>query len=423
MKKCKNNNITVVDLFCGGGIGAVGVKMAGFNIIYSLDFNKFAVDTYNKNIGNHCHCKDIKKMDLREIPKSDIILASPTCKTFSFAGNNKGFLDKIHGDLSYYFLEVLKLNKPKIFVFENVKGMVSKKHIEYFKAFLREIELVGYRLTYKVLNAYNYGVPQLRERLILVGIRNDINKEFVFPDEVSECEKKNIYDAIFDLTQPRMVMNSKKDIQYINNKDTLTKNHIGFGIRNDEKEFIDKIPSGSNWRSLSEEDAKKFLGKAFYNGGGKTGFLRKIDVSKPSYTITSTMNGKNNAQIIDSKDILNYEHKNIRNQDIYLESGYSTRYKSRNRQKQWNEPSFTIVSEARQLPLYPEPKNYDIRTEKNISPPRRFTVRECLRLQSVPDLFVIDESISLQKQYEIVGNGIPSLIIYKIFKNIEKILI
>ena len=135
------------------------------------------------------------------------------------------------------------------------------------------------------------------------------------------------------------------------------------------------------------------------------------------------MIGKNNAQIIDDKELLIYEHK-IKNQEIYYEAGYSSMYLSRNRQKQWNEPSYTIVSEARQLPLYPEPNNFDIRklNEYNIAPPRRFTVRECLRLQSVPDWFIIDETISLTKQYEIVGNGIPSLITYKIFKELEKVL-
>lgn len=418
LKQLPFNNLKVIDLFCGGGLGAVGIKTAGYDIIYAVDNNKYAVDTYNKNIGNHCNLVDIRKLDISTLPECDILMGSPVCKSFSFAGNNRGFEDEKYGDLSYYYLKVLKEKKPKAFVFENVKGMVSKKHIDYFNELIKEFEKTGYNVNYKVVNAYDYGVAQLRERLIIVGIRKDINKVFEFPMPVET--KFNIKDVIEDLPQPTKVMNSAKDIQYIRQDNIAdTPNHIGYGIRNDEKPYIDKIPSGGNWRALDEEDAKSFLGSAYFNGGGRTGFLRKVDINKPSYTITSTMNGKNNAQIIDNKDFL------IKNQDIYYEGGYSSRYVSRNRQKQWNEPSFTIVSEVRQLPLYPSPSNYDIRIMNinSVAPPRRFTVRECLRLQSIPDWFIIDENISLSKQYEIVGNGIPALITYKIFNKLLNYLI
>ena len=414
-----NNNLTVIDLFCGGGIGAVGVKEAGFNIIYALDIDKYAVSTYNKNIGNHCVQKDIRKIDINDIPDSDIILGSPVCKSFSFAGSGRGFDDDKYGDLPNCYLNVVKEKKPKVIVFENVKGMLSKKHINNFNKFLSLLEGIGYNISYKLLNAHHYGVPQLRERVIVVGIRKDLNKVYKFPEPIKEELRPTIFDAIGDLPQPTKVMNSKADIQYINNDENKTPNHIGYGIRNDEKPFVDKIDIGSNWKCLSEEEAKKFLGKAFYNGGGRTGFLRKVDIYKPSYTITATMLSKNNAQILDLKE--NYK---IKNQDIYYNSGFSSRYLSRNRQKQWNEASFTIVSEVRQLPLYPFPANFDIRKidQYDISPPRRFTVRECLRLQSVPDYYEIDEDISLSKQYEIVGNGIPSLLMYLIFINIKECL-
>ena len=413
--KRPKNEITVVDLFCGGGIGAYGIKRAGFNIIYAIDNNKEAVSTYNKNIGNHCHNVDIRKLDIDTIPDSDVIIGSPVCKSFSFAGNNKGFSDKQYGDLTFYYLKIIKAKKPKVLVFENVKGMVSKNHLPYFELFVKELEDIGYNIKYKVINTYKIGVPQLRERLILVGVRKDIKKEFNFPVDINNSERLSIFNAIGDLPQPTMVMNSKKDIKYISYN--LKPNHIGYGVRNDELPYIDKIPQGGNFRDLDEEDAKAFMGKAFYSGGGRTGFLRKVDINKPCFTITSTMNGKNNAQILDSKELYN--------QHIYYEGDYSSMYLSRNRQKQWGEPSYTIVSEAKQLPLYPEPSNYDIRNKDkyDIAPPRRFTVRECLRLQSVLDDYIIDDNISLPKQYAIVGNGIPSLLTYKIFIEIENILL
>lgn len=417
MKQLENNGLKVVDLFCGGGLGAIGIVRAGYNIVYAIDNNKDAVATYNQNIGNHCHLTDIRTLNISELPDFDILMGSPVCKSFSFAGNNKGFEDEKYGDLSYYYLQVLKEKKPKAFVFENVKGMVSKKHKAYFDELIKAFEELGYDINYKIVNAHHWGVPQLRERLLIVGIRKDFDKTFEFPDDVQK--RLAIRDVLSDLPEPKMVMNSSKDIQYINQNTVSNPNHIGFGLRKDEQSYIDEIPSGGNWKDLSEEDAKQFLGKAYYSGGGKTGFLRKVNINKPAYTITSFMNGKNNSQIIDDIDF--YVH----NQNIYYEGGYSPRYTSRNRQKQWDSPSFTIVSEARQLPLYPTPSHYDIRQIENldIAPPRRFTVRECLRLQSVPDTFVIDENIHLTKQYTIVGNGIPSLITYRIFNKLKEFIL
>ncbi len=105
----------------------------------------------------------------------------------------------------------------------------------------------------------------------------------------------------------------------------------------------------------------------------------------------------------------------VKNHTDYYDGGFSSRYTSRNRQRQWDEPSFTVVATARQLPLYPEPANYDIRNmvEYDVPPPRRFTVRECLRIQSVPDWFSFDDSVPLAKQYERCS-GIPSLVAYKL---------
>lgn len=402
------NGLKVVDLYCGAGVGASGVLLAGYDIVYGVDIKDYAVNTYNKNIGNHAVKMDIRALLPEDIPDHDLMIATPVCKSFSFAGKGDGEKNAAYGDLCYQFYLKLKGKKPKAFLFENVDGIVSKKHKPFFRNLVRMIKKIGYRVSWKVIDCYDYGVPQHRKRLIMVGIRRDLNKYFKFPKVVSEEEKTNIRYAIGDLPDPDMVINSKKDIQFINEKKNEVKNHVGYGIRNDEKDFIDKVPVDGNWKDLNKEDAKKFMGKAFESGGGKTGYLRKVSFDKPAYTITSTMNGKNNSQIID-------------NQDKYYKGDFSPRYKSRNRQKQWEEASFTIVSEARQLPLYPEPQNYDIRKMDtyNVPPPRRFTVRECLRLQTVPDWFTFDDDISLNKQYERCS-GIPSLVAYKFVIEIEK---
>lgn len=411
MVKRPKNGIKTVDLFCGAGVGASGIVLAGYDIVWAVDIKQYAVDTYNKNIGNHAVVKDIRKVLPSDIPDHDLMIACPVCKSFSFAGNGEGVNNKEFGDLSYHFFRLLKDKKPKAFLFENVDGMVSKKHKPFFENFVKMIEEVGYVVTWNVVNCYEYGVPQHRKRVLMVGLRSDLNKKFEFPDIVPEEERTTIRYAIGDLPDPDIVMNSKKDIQFVNDEKSTLYNHSGYGIRKDEKPFIDKVPIGGNWRNLSEEDAKEFMGKAYYSGGGRTGFLRKISFNKPAHTITSTMNGKNNSQILD-------------NQDKYYEGDFSPRYLSRNRQRQWDEASFTICSEARQLPLYPEPANYDIReiNKYDVPPPRRFTVRECLRLQTVPDWFSFDDDIDLKKQYERCS-GIPSLVAYKLAIELEKYLL
>lgn len=115
--------------------------------------------------------------------------------------------------------------------------------------------------------------------------------------------------------------------------------------------------------------------------------------------------------------------KIILNHKEYYDGGFSPRYLSRNRQKQWNEPSFTIVSQSRQLPLYPHPAHFDIRKieEYDVKPPRRFTVRECLRIQTVPDWFSFSEDTDITKQYERCS-GIPSLMAYKLGIQLSKSL-
>lgn len=318
IKQLESNGFTMVDLFCGAGIGAYGFKKAGFNIIYALDSVQYAVDTYNKNIGNHAHCINIKKMDLNDIPYADIFTGGFPCQPFSLGGIGEGENDKKAGDLGEYFLKAVQLKKPKAFIIENVKGITTKKHMPFFMKLISAFEDSGYHVSYKVTDCYEYGVPQVRERVFIIGTRKDIGEMFIFPETLPKEERLHLIDAIGDLPDPHSKHNFK--------------NHFN-----------------------------------------------------------------------------------------YYDGGFSPRFMSRNRQRQWNEPSFTICSTARQLPLHPEPANYDIRVRdiNTDKPPRRFTVRESLRIQTVPDDFYFDDSISYEKQ-QTRTSGIPSLIAYKLSKELLK---
>lgn len=300
----------IVDLFCGAGIGAAGAIENGDEIVFALDNDTWAIEAYKKNISNAAYAMDIRDLNIDSIPEYDVLLATPPCKSFSVAGTGRGFEDEKNGDLIYYFSYILQHTMPKAFFFENVAGMASKKNATEFQRVVDTIEEYGYNVSYQIINCADYGVPQDRKRLFMVGIRKDLNEKFSFPDKVKK--KKTLRDAIYDIRE--------------------------------------------------QEDCNKTL-----------------------------------------------------------ELGYSTRFTSRNRQRQWDEQSYTIVSEVRHMPLYPEPSNYDIRYRDIISdpPPRRFTVRECLRIQTCPDWFEFPEDMPLKNQY-MRCSGIPSLFSKKVLDKIKK---
>lgn len=316
----KTNGLTMVDFFCGAGIGAYGFKKAGYDIIFAMDSVQYAVDTYNKNIGNHAHCLNIKKINLADIPYADVYTAGFPCQPFSFGGTGDGIEDKASGDLGAYFFEAVKLKQPKGFIVENVKGITSKKHVSFFNELISNFENAGYNVTFKITDCYEYGVPQTRERVFIVGVRKDLKETFEFPSPLNPKDRIHLVDAIGDLPNPS-------------------------------------------------------------------------------------------------------DDHNFENHKKHYEGGFSPRFMSRNRQRQWNQPSFTICSTARQLPLHPEPANYDIRVRdiEKETPPRRFTVRECLRIQTVPDDFAFDDSIPYEKQ-QVRTSGIPSLISYKLSKELAKLI-
>lgn len=349
-----SNSISMVDLFCGAGIGAVGFKRAGYNIVWAIDNNSHAVDTYNRNIGNHAELQDIKDLDLSTIPESDVISGGFPCTPFSVAGKGLGSSDSRKGDLPYYFLQAVRVKKPKAFLLENVAGIVNKDHREFFNNLISEFESLGYDVNWKLINCVDYGVPQKRKRVFAVGVRKDLGRGFTFPAFVPEEERLTIRDAIGELPEP---------VSY--GEESIPKNHYGLGIRNDEKPFIHKVPAGGNWRDLPVEDQKSFMGNSFYRKGGRTGYLKKISFDCPSNTITSQMDGKFNAQIVDNRDKYN---------DLSVE-------------------------------------------QKN----RRFTVRECLRLQTVPDSFSFSDDVPLRKQYERCS-GIPSKVAYILSNQLAMVL-
>jgi len=170
----------VVSLFSGAGGLDLGFKMAGHEIIWANDLYGDAVETYRKNIGDHVVCEDITKVDVETIPDCDIVIGGFPCQGFSVA-NTKRHTDDERNELYKQLLRVIDAKKPKFFLAENVKGLTNLAKGAVFKMILADMSALGYKVKYQVMNAADYGVPQTRQRVIIIGVRNDISWEYNYP--------------------------------------------------------------------------------------------------------------------------------------------------------------------------------------------------------------------------------------------------
>jgi DNA (cytosine-5)-methyltransferase 1 len=176
----------VASLFAGAGGLDLGFKWAGFDVVWANEFDKTIWETYEKNHKNtFLDKRDIRKVESSDIPEIDGIIGGPPCQSWSLAGKMRGSNDE-RGKLFFEYLRILKDKKPKFFVVENVKGIVSKAHIGEFENILSLFSEAGYKNFYSVLNSFDFEIPQTRERVFIVGFRDDLNLDFKFPKKSSK---------------------------------------------------------------------------------------------------------------------------------------------------------------------------------------------------------------------------------------------
>ena len=179
--------MNVVSLFSGAGGLDLGFIMAGHNIIWANDLYSDAVATYRRNIGNHIVERDIKEISSNEIPDCDIVIGGFPCQGFSVANTKRNTKDE-RNTLYKELLRVIRDKQPKFFLAENVKGILSLNKGKTFEMILSDFSSLNYTVQYKVLNSADYGVPQVRERVIIVGVRKDINFTFHYPEHTNSKE-------------------------------------------------------------------------------------------------------------------------------------------------------------------------------------------------------------------------------------------
>lgn len=194
-----NKNFTVVSFFCGAGGLDLGFENAGFKTIWANDIEEDACATHRLWSDAEVVCGDISKINVDTIPKADILLGGWPCQGFSLAGPRK--LDDSRNRLYKNYVKYLEEKQPMAFVGENVKGMLTLGNGEIFKAIKQDMYSKGYTLFYELLNASNYGVPQDRQRVIIIGFRNDLGiKEFQFPKPLPY--KVTLKDALSNIPEP-----------------------------------------------------------------------------------------------------------------------------------------------------------------------------------------------------------------------------
>ena len=182
-----------IDLFAGIGGIRLGFESVGGKCVFSSEFDEDACKTYEANFGEH-PSGDITKIDAKDIPDFDILLGGFPCQAFSIIGKKEGFDNETCGTLFFEIERILKYKMPKAFMLENVRNLTAHDHGNTFKVIRTHLEALGYNVYAKVLNALDYGVPQKRERIIIVGFLDNIL--FSFPDPVPVSKRKKLTDIL-----------------------------------------------------------------------------------------------------------------------------------------------------------------------------------------------------------------------------------
>lgn len=273
----------VVSLFSGGGGLDLGFLEAGYNIIWANEINKDAAACYRHNIGDHIVCKDIYEVDNSDIPFAEVVLGGPPCQSFSLAGNRN--TEDARGQLIWRYLDILRSHKPKAFIFENVTGILSAKKKDgtaIFPMLLTEFEKLGYSINWKTLNAADFGVPQLRKRVFIVGLQG--NDKFVFPEETHNADGSggklkhvSAQEAIGDL--PLYSDNEEFDHQMPRMSEL-------------DRYIVAHVKPGGNYNDIPDEVPSERIRRLKRDGGHTTCYGRLL-AEKPAYTINTYFNRPN----------------------------------------------------------------------------------------------------------------------------------
>ncbi len=250
----------VVELFAGAGGLALGMENAGLKAKLLVEIDKNAVATLRQNrpdwpvVGD-----DIANIDFTGI-QAEVVTGGFPCQAFSYAGKRLGFED-IRGTLFFEYVRAIQEINPKVIVGENVRGLERHDGGRTLLTMLQILHDLGYRVEYRILRSQYLDVPQKRERLVMIGVRKDLDLPICFPKE--QDYTVSLREALVDV--PFSVGQTYTKVKY---------------------EVMSLIPEGGYWRDLPIDIRQKYMGASFYLGGGKTGMARRLAWDEPSLTLT-----------------------------------------------------------------------------------------------------------------------------------------
>ncbi len=417
------DKLKVVSLFSGAGGMDLGFINAGFEIIWANDFFQEAVDSYRKNIGKHMIHGDITKIKSEDIPDgADVIIGGFPCQGFSVANTRRSMEDK-RNFLYKEMLRIIKDKKPKFFVAENVKGILSIENGKVFEMIKSDFESLGYDVEPRVLNAAEYGVAQARERVVIIG--NRLGIENPFPTKTHYLpgfEDKELLPAF----TAEQAIGFLSNIKISNKPKTIKiedlKKHIkATGIK-DEDGFFEILGVDKNCKEItitnhiaSENVADTFWGREYeVNQHDICDYLRfwrdkagwttkKVDEHFGySYTAGHWFRKDNNSGSIPSPEDW-WELKKIFGFDDKYDKAVTTlvekeiKFEQSLRITNWDRPSDTITATSPEI---------------HVNKKRRLSARECAILQSFPVTY--EFTGSLNKMYTQIGNAVPVKLATKI---------
>ncbi len=421
------DKLKVVSLFSGAGGMDLGFINSGFEIIWANDFFQEAVDSYRKNIGKHMIYGDITKISSDDIPDgADVIIGGFPCQGFSVANTRRSMEDK-RNFLYREMLRVIKDKNPKFFVAENVKGILSIEKGKVFEMIKSDFESLGYEVEAHILNAAEYGVPQARERVVIIGNRIGVKNPFPVKTHYLDTPKENMLPAITTKQAIDFLSNVKTSNKSKTIKMEDIKKHIEKTGIQDENGFFEILGIDKNATEItinnhiaSENVADTFWGRKYEVNQHdicdylrywreKTGWTTKRvdDHFGYSYTAGHWFRKDNNSGSIPNpedwwelKKILGFDDKYDKVVTTLVEK--EIKFEQSLRITNWDRPSDTITATSPEI---------------HVNKKRRLSARECAILQTFPITY--EFTGSLNKMYTQIGNAVPVKLATRIAEGIH----
>ena len=409
----KKKKYKVISLFSGAGGMDLGFINSGFEIVWANDFFKEAVESYRKNIGDHIVFGDITKIKSNEIPNNaDLVIGGFPCQGFSVANNKRSMKDE-RNFLYKEMLRIIRDKKPKFFVAENVKGILSMEKGKVIEMIKKDFESIGYKVDARLLNAAEYGVPQARERVVIIGNRLGLDNPYPIATHWVDSKKYKTKKGLKKPVTVEEIIGFLSNVPLSNNPITLENgeviyNHMAatnvydkfWGRKYDVKQadICDYLKKWRKKSGYSTEQVDAHFGYKYTAGHWFRKDNHSGSIPKPS-------------DWWELKKLLGFDSKYDKQVTTMVEK--EIKFEQSLRITNWDRPSDTITATSPEI---------------HVNKERRLSARECAMIQTFPMNYQFVGSLNLV--YRQIGNAVPvklaeqiSAEIYRVLNEYEKDII